>query len=379
MKASRTQTRFSFLVDEVLGAIDENPTDHTISGVIEKHFASDTVDSHFYKDQLATELKSEIEGFGPILKMIEDPDITEICINSFDKIFFEKAGELNLHTSHFSSEITYERFVKYLLKMIDKTGDRRHPLVDGTLISKSDVGDSPHPLRIHVCLPPVTTRPKVTIRKHLAAKWNLKDLILQNMFGKPFYEKLVTWVSERKNILVCGPTNSGKTTLLRALLMECAQSSSERIISLEDTPELGSVGPQHVELLTRQDAEGLVPAIDLSTLLKNALRMRPDRLLVGEVRGTEALTLLDALSTGHRGGLCTLHANSAQHGLKRMESLILRASPQWNIQSVRQMIVDSLDVILVCKKANGLREISQAALLRGAEEFGYLLEDVKLL
>ncbi len=367
----RQKPDFSQLVDEVLAGIDENTTDHTINLILTKYQSYENSEGHkIYESSEGDiadwirELKSEIDGFGPLQKLLDDLEVTEICANSHDQIFYEKSGLLFRAENGFSSPVIYSRFIKNLLKLIDKTGDIRHPLVDGVFENA----------RVHLSLPPISQTPVVTIRKHGHQNWGLNDLLLQGMFSQTFLGQLRGWISEKKNILVCGATGSGKTTFMRAVLKEC--SPSERIVSLEDTPELGSVGPHHVTMITRPDPEGLIPAVDLSLLLKNTLRMRPDRIVVGEVRGAEALTLLDALSTGHRGAICTLHAHSAQHALKRLESLVLRACSQWSMHAVRQIIVDSIDVVIICSKKNGLRVVSQTALLRGAEDFGYLLEEI---
>ena len=351
---------FKALVTEALNSIDERSFDETTNEILQKKFGEINTEKI---NLLKSQIENEIQGFGPIKSLLDDPKITEICINGYNEIFIEVSGKLTQTESSFVSTLTYDRFVKHILLLIEKTADTRHPTADGYLSDGS---------RIHICLPPLTTQPVVTIRKHNHSDWTLTDLVKSGMLDEELREKVREWVKGKKNLLVCGATGSGKTTFLRACLKEIDQH--ERVLTLEDTSEIGRLNSQHVNLITRIDPENLVPSIDLSLLVKNSLRMRPDRLVVGEVRGEEALYLLDALSTGHRGSMCTLHAHTAQHALKRLESLISRAAPRWDIMAIRQMIFDSINVVIICQNKNGLRKISQTALVSGIENFGYLLD-----
>lgn len=341
------------LIEQTLHEFGEKPLDEIIDSV-----CSDPA-LHVYKKRI----KAEINGFGPIEDLLAQDDITEVCINKFNKIYIEQEGLLKLTDLSFCSSLTYQMFVQNILLKIEKTADTRHPLVDGKLSCGT---------RIHVSLPPISENPVVTIRKHSFKNWTLADLRRMNAFSSSLDKLLETWILQKKNILFCGPTSTGKTTLLRAALKQC--DARERIISIEDTPELGSIGSHHVNLNSRNDPEELTPPIDLAQLLKHSMRMRPDRLVVGEVRGEEAVVLLDALATGHRGSFCTLHADNAQHALARLESLVVRACPKWDLAAIRQLIKDSIDIIVVCQKRNGLRVISQTAQIVSVESFGYLLD-----
>ncbi len=350
---------FEKLVQETLNNLNEETLETTIKNLLEKNHQSEI---GFQKDW-NQRVSDEIDGFGPIEKLLQDPNISEICINAFDQIFIESRGHLGLSELKFVSHLTYDRFVKRLLNKMNKVADQRLPLADGML---------DHYTRVHVALPPVSPSPRVTIRKHMAVSFSMEDLENLNMFSRSLRSEIETWLMEKKNILIVGPTSSGKTTLLRSCLKTFP--ITERLISLEDTGELGSVGPHHVNLLTRVDHDGLVPTIDLSLLLRNVLRMRPDRIIVGEVRGEEAVLLLDALATGHSGSMCTIHGSSGAGGLKRLESLVSRACPRWDLMAIRQLIFDSIDVVIFCDKKNGLRKISQTAVISGIESFGYLLD-----
>ncbi|MBK9292923.1 MAG: CpaF family protein [Oligoflexia bacterium] len=349
----KSESIYKTLVENALALTGERSLDEILA---DSHFTS-------YKDRL----KKELTGFGPIEEHLRDDNVTEICINNFSQIFIEVNSKLFLSDLSFASEFTYQRFLDNLLLKINKVVDQRHPLTDGTL---------PCGTRVHISLPPITTNAVVTLRKHNVEKYNLEMLLKLKMFDQNFLDRLLSWINQKKNILFCGPTSSGKTTLLRATLM--ATPKNERIISIEDTSELLSIGPNHITLLTREDPENMVPKIDLSMLLKNSLRMRPDRLVVGEVRGVEAVILLDALATGHKGSFATIHGHDANHSLQRLESLILRANPKWDLMAIRQLIKDSVDVVVVCSKKNGLRVVSQAAEISAIENFGYLLDVTNL-
>lgn len=354
-----THDSYAELIQKTLDSLSDQPLEETLKDVIASHFGENSSHASLYFEKI----KNEINGYGPLGSLLDDPTVSEILINGRDVIYFEKDGKLQPHDEIFSSERTWNRFIHRLLGLIDKSADARIPLADGTL---------PDGSRVHVALPPVVPSPIITIRKHLSHLWKLADLVGQAMMTPGLAAQLETWVTERKNILICGSTGSGKTTLLRALLQLCP--AHERLITLEDTPEISSVGPHHINLFTREDPSGLAPAIGLTTLLKNSLRMRPDRIIIGEVRGEEALVMLDALATGHRGSMSTLHAATPQRALRRLESLVSRAAPRWELMTIRQLIYDGIDIVVTLEKKNGLRRISQTAQISGIESFGYLLD-----
>jgi pilus assembly protein CpaF len=305
----------------------------------------------------------ELEGFGPIAPFLEDPLITEILIDSFSKIFIEKEGKLQKTDSHFSDEHALNRFLKRLLRDIDRTVDMRHPLVDGTL------GDG---TRVHIAHPPITTNPIISMRRHSKTNWSLSDLSKNGMFSEKILLKLREKIEQRFNVLICGATGCGKTTLLRSLIYEI--SSQERVITVEDTSELALTRENSVSLLTRISLEGLFPSISLNDLLKNALRMRPDRLVVGEIRSEEALVFLDAVSTGHTGSMSSIHGSSASQALSRLEHLVSREAPQWSMDSIRKLIYEGVDLVIVLERKNKSRQVREVVELAGLESFGYLFD-----
>lgn len=363
----RRHPHFAEITQEVLAHVDERPIELTIREKLSLKFAGHLDWLGFSYEQWSQELQNEIDGWGPISHWLENDQITEICINSSDCVFYFQKGVMHKSAEGFASSHTYLRFIQRLLRKIQKSADIRHPIVDGTFTAPSGAV-----IRAHICLPPISASPIVTLRVHNFKKWKLESLLEFEMFDRQILDIFKLWIEQKLNILICGPTDSGKTTLLRALMTVAA--TSERIISLEDTWELGVVSPLHVPLFSRRDPEQNVPEVELSDLLKQSLRMRPDRIVVGEIRGSEALILLDALSTGHAGSMGTIHARSSAHGLKRLESLALRGHPQMNLKTIRQTVLDGIQALVVCGKIKGQRRVTELALLKGAEDFGYLLE-----
>lgn len=310
------------------------------------------------------ELFDEIEGFGPLSSLLKNTEISEILVDSPHEIYFEEQGTLRRSLKLFSGPLTLDRLVKRLLRDMDRIADQRHPMVDGTL---------PDGTRVHIVLPPISKNPTISLRRHQKLSWTLEKLLDMQMFTAKIFERLQNQIREKANILICGPTGSGKTTLLRALLSAVPQD--ERTIIVEDTAELSLERGNTVSLLTRISLENLFPSIHLSLLLKNALRMRPDRLVVGEIRSEEALVFLDALSTGHRGSMSSIHGSSAQQALSRLEHLVSRGAPQWSLESIRKLIFESVDLIVCVERRDGTRKISQVVELAGLENFGFLLDE----
>jgi pilus assembly protein CpaF len=342
------------LVFKTLSELSDIPSSETLKKNIEPS------NTHFFDRAL-----EELEGLGPLRSLLDDTTISEIIINGYDTIFFERSGRLTKSELTFTSEKTLLRTINRLQIMIERVADVRHPVADGTLKDGS---------RVHLTLPPVSIKPIITIRKHIARSWLMSDLMSKQMLTLDQSQLLQNLVQKRKNILICGATNTGKTTLLRTLLGTLDPEKHERIITIEDTFELDLKGPNCVSLVTREDPSGLMPQITLQQLLKNSLRMRPDRIIVGEIRDGEALTLLDAMATGHSGTMCSMHAQNPQGALMRLEGLVSRAAPNWSIETIKKLIAQTIQIIVLLKNENGKRQIAQVAEVSGFESFGYLIK-----
>jgi pilus assembly protein CpaF len=307
-------------------------------------------------------LLSELNGNGPVENLLKDDSITEIIVHGHSEILFERSGDLQRSESRFASPRTFQLFLNRLLLEMEKSADRQNPLLDGVLADGT---------RVHIALPPASEWPVVTLRKHRRHHWTLSRLIELGMLNQVTASRLSQALLSGKNILVCGGTGSGKTTLMRAMLSEIPDS--QRIITIEDTPELGLQGSNRVSLKTRIAQRGEIVEITLVDLLKNSLRMRPDRLVVGEIRGEEALVFLDAVATGHQGSMSSIHGGTCQQALRRLEALALRAAPHWGMTAIRQTIRESVNVVVCLARENKNRRVREIVELSGLEDFGYLL------
>jgi pilus assembly protein CpaF len=227
--------------------------------------------------------------------------------------------------------------------------------------------------RLHIAVPPAVCTSVVTLRKHPANPWRLDQLAERDWASALAMAQLRDLIVQKKNILIVGCTGSGKTSVLNALLQELR--SDERAVLIEDTNELECPNPLSTKLLTRRDSHGLLKEVDQSELLKQSLRMRPDRIVMGEIRGSEAKDLLMAFATGHSGCMGTMHAESARQALLRLEMLIQLGAAQWNVHAVRTLILLSLHAIVVVKRTNeGERKLEGIYRIASLEEVGFLLE-----
>lgn len=286
---------------------------------------------------------------GVLSGFLEDPAISELVLNGDDLLWLETQGEWQSQPSPFPTWDTLERWLLYQSSRAHSDLYTVRNFSDFVLRCGA---------RVHVSLPPVSrSRAYVTIRSHTSCSRRLSqdDFV----FSKDEYSILLTSaLHTRKNILICGPTGSGKTTLLRYLLEQC--ETPERILVLEDTPELSIARPHVVYLQTRERAAEHAPAVGLGELVRESLRMRPDRIVVGECRGAEAFALLQALHTGHRGTLCTLHANSVNDALDRFQTLVLQAQPSLGSEVVQRMILSSIQLVVNLERhADGSRRVAE--------------------
>ncbi len=289
------------------------------------------------KNTLKYTVTESVEGLGILGKIIMDPDITEVMINGYDRIFVEKAGKLMRMDEHFESPEDLVRIVQRFVSSMDRTVDASNPIVDARLEDGS---------RVHVVFPPVALDgATVTIRRFSKTPMTVEKLLDYKSITPEVADFLEKVVRSRHNVFVCGGTGSGKTTFLNAISNFIPPW--ERVITIEDSAELQIKGiPNLVRMETKKANSKEATEITIRDLIKASLRMRPDRIVVGEVRGEEALDMLQAMNTGHDGSLSTGHANSVEGMLSRLETMVLTGSADLPLEAIRQQIGEAVDYII---------------------------------
>jgi pilus assembly protein CpaF len=311
-----------------------------------------------------------VSGAGQsLLNAYSDPDVIEVVVNDDGSVFLEKAGT-HLEKQPFQVDGgDIELFLKTVLGRVESFGPAR-PYAD---LSATDGS------RVHVIAPPLVRGGLcVTIRKRPTRRPHLGEIARSGAITLGCASFLKFAVKHHRNILIIGGTSSGKTTLLNAL--GALIPNEERVIVLEDTPEMTLPQPHVMYLRTRvRDAAGL-PDVTLRDLVTNTLRMRPDRIIVGEVRGAEAMDMLQAMNVGHEGVMCTLHANSAREGLQRLEALVLSSGVELPLHAVRSTITLAIDLVVIMSRlADGTRRVTQVTEITGMELDNITLSDLFLI
>ena len=299
-----------------------------------------TVNEYVSIDQkvsIVQQVYSSIRGFGVLDSILSNDDITEIMINGPENIFIEKKGRLQKVDRHFDSERNLEDIIQRIVGQAGREVNQANPICDTRL---------PDGSRVNVVLPPIALcGPTVTIRKFSKEPMTIAKLIEYGSLTQEIADKLELLVHAKYNIFIAGGTGSGKTTFLNALSNYIPKD--ERVITIEDSAELQIEGVKNlVSLETRNANSSGAGAIEMKDLIKSALRMRPDRIIVGEVRGAEALDMLQAMNTGHDGSLSTGHANSTQDMLSRLETMVLQGAAALPLEAIKQQIGSAVDIII---------------------------------
>lgn len=304
-------------------------------------------------------------GFGPLETLLSDLDITEILIQNHQQIFFEKKGLLLPWPDTFLTVANYDNALKRIFDEAQIQVTLDYPLIDGNWRG----------FRLTVTGPAVTrSTPFISLRRHPENPWTLKKLQDIGWCTEEQSQVLKNLVNDRKNLFVIGSTGAGKTSVLNALMQELPVS--ERVVTIEDSSELKLPNHFSSKLLTRIDPTENLKPITQTHLIRQALRIRPDRLIVGEVRGEEAKDFLMAISTGHSGSWGTIHSSDPHQALIRLEMLIQLGAPQWNLDSIRRLIQLSLDYVVVCKKENGKRSLDAVYRIGSLENSGFLIDRI---
>lgn len=316
---------------------------------------------------LLLEVVNEAVGLGPLEPLLADHSVTEIMVNRYDEIFVESAGRLSRHATAFSSEQAVLGVIERIVSPLGRRIDESSPMVDARLRDGS---------RVNAVIPPIALRgASLTIRKFPQRRPAMNDLLRVGALDEAMRDFLAACVQHKKNIIVSGGTGSGKTTLLN-VLSNCIPDG-ERIVTIEDAAEL-RLNHRHLVSLEARPAnlEGR-GKIDIRDLVRNALRMRPDRIVIGECRGGEAFDMLAAMNTGHEGSLTTLHANSPRDALARLETMILMAGMDIPLAAVREHIAASIDFIVQqARLSNGRRLITFIVEVTGMESGRIQIQDL---
>jgi len=305
------------------------------------------------RSKVVAEVMAEVSGLGPLDSLLADPEITEVMVNGPGRLWVERAGVLERVPTDLDSR-AIEHLIEKVVAPLGLRVDRSSPLVDARLADGS---------RVNAVVPPLAIDgPCLTVRRFGARAVTL------DRFCPPGVGELLAWaVGARLNMVVSGGTGAGKTTLLNALA--ACISGSERVVTVEDAAELRLPGEHVVRLESRPpNAEG-AGAVSVRALVRNALRMRPDRIVVGEVRGPEALDMLQAMNTGHEGSLSTCHANSPDDALRRLETMVLMGEVALPLEAVREQLGAALDLVVqVSRRPGGARAVVAVAEVLGPGE-----------
>jgi pilus assembly protein CpaF len=329
--------------------VDRNALKAKVTAEITTRLAQESGIAREDRTLIAEDITDDILGHGPLERLLADDTVTEIMVNGPADIWVERKGKLIPTSVRFADESHLRRIINKMVAEVGRRIDESVPMVDARL---------PDGSRVNAVIPPLSlSGPLVTIRKFSKERWDLEDLVRKDSLSLETADFLRRCVEAELNVLVSGGTGTGKTTLLNAL--STAIPDGDRIITIEDSAEL-RLNQRHVLRLecrpSNVEGEG---EVEIRDLVRNSLRMRPDRIIVGEVRGAEALDMLQAMNTGHDGSLCTAHANSARDALSRIETMVLMAGYDLPLRAIRQQVCAALDLIVHLERLmDGTRRVT---------------------
>jgi len=354
------ELRTRIVVDIIDSEIPEDKLlDQFINDEIDKNIEGYDL-SNLERTHLFNLIDNEINGYGPLTELLEDKNITEIMVNSPKEIYIEIDGQIIKDESvSFINDEHIIRTIQRLIGPLGRTIDSSNPMVDSRLADGS---------RINAVIPPLSTKgPVITIRKFKSEMTSVDDFIRIGSMTPYMATFLDAAVRGKCNIIICGGTGSGKTTLLN--ILSGFISHDERIITIEDAAELRLNQTHVISLETRVTNYTKDGEVTIRDLVINSLRMRPDRIIVGEVRGKEAFDMLQAMNTGHDGSMTTLHANSSKDALNRLETMVLMSGLEIPVKAIREYIVNAIDLIVnIERMSDGRRKVTSITELTGMKE-----------
>lgn len=319
------------------------------------------------RNRLVSDMADEILGFGPIEPLLRDPTVTEVMVNRCDQVYCERFGKLELTDVTFRDTEHIRHVIDKIVSPLGRRVDESSPMVDARL---------PDGSRVNAIIPPLSLNgPVLTIRKFSVDPYTVEDLIGFGTLTQGMAAFLSACVKVKLNIIVSGGSGAGKTTLLNVLSSFIPEG--ERIVSVEDAAELKLHQPHVVRLESRPpNIEGR-GEIKIRDLVRNCLRMRPDRIIVGEVRGAEALDMLQAMNTGHDGSISTVHANSPRDGLARLETMVMMAGMELPSRAIREQVSSAVHLMVhVMRLSDGSRKVVAVSEIQGMEGNVIVLEDI---
>src|SRR5499427_7461896 len=319
------------------------------------------------RERLSREILDEIFGLGPLEQLLKDPNVSDILVNRYDRVYVEKAGKLELTSLGFKDNTHLMQIIERIVSRVGRRVDESSPMVDARLADGS---------RVNAIIPPLAIDgPWLSIRRFPRDTINARTMIENHTLTEPMLELLSAMVKGRLNILVSGGTGAGKTTLLNVLSGYIP--NSDRIVTIEDAAELQLKQEHIVRLETRPPNIEGKGAVRQRQLVINSLRMRPDRIVVGEVRGEEAFDMLQAMNTGHEGSLTTVHANTQRDALSRIENMVSMANLNIPERAVRQQIASAVHaVIQIARLSDGTRKVITISEVSGMENEILSMQDI---
>jgi pilus assembly protein CpaF len=345
----------------------EDLSEHVLRTVTEQLLLDRTPLTREERRQLVREISDDILGYGPLEPLLRDDSITEVMVNNFDRIFIERSGKIEHTNATFVDNAHLMRIIDKIVSSVGRRIDESSPMVDARL---------PDGSRVNAIIPPLSLKgPTLTIRKFSRDPYGMDELISFGTLTPKAAQFLAACVKGKLNILISGGTGTGKTTTLNA--MSAYVPGDERIVTIEDAAEL-QLQQEHVITLESRppNIEGQ-GEIRIRELVRNALRMRPDRIIVGEVRGPETVDMLQAMNTGHEGSLTTIHANSPRDALSRLETLVLTAGVELPLRAIREQISSAFDLLVqITRLVDGSRRITHITEVLRMESDVITLQDL---